>query len=110
MGAGVGVAILLLAYPIRYDLTPSALEVRSGLLFRKKIPLSNYLGGVPNEKSAQRTGVVARQVARQLRGRHGESFVLISPENKAEFMRELAARDMGLVMQGEQVVRIKQEL
>lgn len=40
LGLGIGAATLLLAYPLGYDLTPSALEVRSGALYRKRIPLS----------------------------------------------------------------------
>lgn len=50
--------------------------------------------------------MVARQVTRQLR-ETWEGSLLISPENKAEFMLELAARDAGLVVQGERVVRVR---
>ena len=97
--------IWLFAYPVSYDLTPSALEVRSGLLFHKKILLSSIKEVYPtrNPLSAPAWSLDRLHVSY---GEHGEGFLLVSPENKAEFMIELAKRDAGLVMQGERVVRI----
>ena len=106
VGAGIGVAILLLVYPVRYDLTPSNLEVRSGILFRKQIPLSAIQEVCPtnNPLSAPAWSLDRLCVSYELEG--GEGFVLISPKDNAGFRRELAKCDAGLVMQGERVVRI----
>ena len=104
VGTGVGVFILL-TYPVRYELTPSTLEVRSGALFRKQIPLSTIQTVRPtrNPLSAPAWSLDRLRVSYKMEG--GEGFVLISPEDKAGFVRELAARDAGLVRQGERVVR-----
>lgn len=105
-GIAVPGTLLLLTYPLYYDLTPSALRVRGGILIDKQIPLSAVQGVTPtrNPLSAPAWSLERLRVNYQIEG--SESFVLISPEDKAGFMTELTRRDVGLVRQGERLVRV----
>lgn len=96
VGVSIGAATLLLAYPVCHDLTLLVLEVRSGALYRKQIPLSAIQTVRPtrNPLSAPAWSLDRLRVSYEMDG--GEGFVLISPKDKIGFVRELAARDAGL--------------
>ncbi|MBA3714003.1 MAG: PH domain-containing protein [Pyrinomonadaceae bacterium] len=104
-GAVTTTVVLLLTYPLYYEITPSELKVRCGILVRKQIPLSAIEEVRPtrNPLSAPAWSLDRLHVGYRKGG--AESFVLISPEDKATFMRELAESDARLVVQGERVVR-----
>ncbi len=58
-GIAVPGTLLLLTYPLYYDLTPAALKVRCGILLDKQIPLLAVQEVVPTRtQSAERTCMV----------------------------------------------------
>ena len=96
---------LWLTYPLYYEIPPSHLIVRCGILVRKKIALASIEGVRPtrNPLSAPAWSLDRLQVSYRNGG--GITLVLISPEDKMQFMRELCDAGVGLEMRGGRVVR-----
>lgn len=93
--AGLGIAlILLLTCPVHYELTPSALKVRRGVVFRKQIPLAAIQEVRPTRNPLSAPAWSLDRLHVSYGAGNGESFVLISPEGKSEFMLELVARGL----------------
>ena len=101
----IGAVILLLTYPLYYELTPTNLTIRSGVFMRRQIPLSEIQDVSPTRNSlgAPAWSLDRLQVNYDRDGEEG--FVLISPEQKSSFMRDLVSRETGLEMRDERVVR-----
>jgi Bacterial PH domain len=101
-----GALVLVLIYPLHYEITASKLIVRCGVLVRKEIPLSLIIEAHPTRSplSAPAWSLDRLQIDYQKEG--GVSSMLISPEDKLRFMRELAGSGAGLEVRGERVVRI----
>ena len=95
------VLVLVLAYPLFYEITPSGLTIRAGILVRQQIPLDTIREVFPtrNPLSAPAWSLD------RLRVNYEGGYALISPKDKASFMQELVSSDTGLKMQDGRVVR-----
>ncbi len=82
-----------------------ALKIRCGMLIRQQIPLTSIaeVSQSRNPLSAPAWSLDRLRVSYR-RGRE-DGLVLISPEDKLGFLRELASSGVGLEMRGERVVR-----
>lgn len=88
IGAVTGLVILLLTYPLRYEILPSELKVRCGLM-RWRVPLASIQEVRPtkNPSSAPAWSLDRVQIDYL---KDGETrSLLISPQDKSAFMREL---------------------
>ncbi len=105
VGALIGVVLLWLTYPLHYRITSSELIVRCGILMNKHIPLASILGV---ERDRNLIGAPAWSLDR-LRvdyRKNGEpDFIMISPDDKAAFLLELAIADANLIIQHDRLIR-----
>lgn len=101
----IGFVILLLTYPLSYEFTPTDLIIRSGVLMRQQIPLSEIknVSATRNPLGAPAWSLDRLEVNYHRDGEDGS--VLISPEDKLSFMRDLVSCGTGLEIRGEGVVR-----
>ena len=101
-----GALVLILTYPLHYEITASKLIVRCGVTVRKEIPLSWIVEArsTRNPLSAPAWSLDRLQIDYRRDG--GVRSMLISPEDKLRFLRELAGSGAGLEVRGERVVRI----
>jgi hypothetical protein len=103
-GVVAAVAVLLTTYPLNYEITANELVARCGLM-RWRVPLASI-----EEVSASRSALSApawsldRLRVEYLKGGATRSL-LIAPEDKGAFMRDLADAAPGLELRGERVVR-----
>ena len=108
LGIVVDVPVLLLTYPIYYEITPPLLLVRSGLI-RMRIPLSSIQQVVPDSTLGNPSGISFAMSLDRLRvdtsNRHWPFFVYISPKDKVKFMQNLAEESEGLEFNNGQVIR-----
>jgi hypothetical protein len=100
-----GGLVLLLTYPLYYEITASKLIVRCGVVVRKEIPLLWIVEARPtrNPLSAPAWSLDRLQIDYRRDG--GKSSLLISPEDKFRFLQELAGSGAGLEVRDEGVVR-----
>ncbi|MDQ3834865.1 MAG: PH domain-containing protein [Actinomycetota bacterium] len=104
IGTLTAALLLLLTYPLYYEITSSRLIVRSGIM-RSNIPLSSIEEVRPtrNPLSAPAWSLDRLRIDYKKDGRVG--FMLVSPEDKTQFMRDLAETVPDLEMRGERVLR-----
>jgi membrane protein YdbS with pleckstrin-like domain len=97
--------VLLLTYPLYYEITPLGLTIRCGILVRKQIPIDSIREVFPtrNPLSAPAWSLDRLRVNYEINGEVGSE--LISPKDKPGFMQELVGLGAGLKLQGERVVR-----
>jgi hypothetical protein len=103
-GAAVGAAVLSLTYPLHYEITANEVIVRCGVLPRQHIPLSAIKEVFPTHNPLSAPAWSLDRLRINYEGNGEEGFVLISPKDKAGFMRELVSRGTNLAMQGDRVV------
>lgn len=105
IGAVMLVLVLLLTYPLYYEITPSALTIRCGILVRQQIPLNSIREVFPTKSplSAPAWSLDRLRVNYERNGEGG--YALISPKDKPSFMQELVSSGTGLEMRGGRVVR-----
>jgi hypothetical protein len=101
----ISAVVLFLTYPLYYEITASKLVIRCGLLVRTEIPLSLITEAHPtrNPQSAPAWSLDRLHINYRRDGEEG--FVLISPEDKLRFIRELAGSETGLEVHGERMIR-----
>ena len=104
IGTLTAASVLLLAYPVYYKITSSHLIVRSGVL-RTEIPLSSIEEVRPTRNPLSAPAWSLDRLRIDYRKAGGAGFMLISPGDKARFMRDLAGSVAGLEVRGERVVR-----
>ena len=101
---GVGVAvcalILWLSYPLYYEISPSSLLVRSGVM-RWNIPLEDIEEVVPTNNPLSSPAMSLDRLRVSYKARGARTFVLISPQDKSGFINELASAAPGLQMTGQ---------
>jgi len=104
----VDVPLLLLIYPLYYEITPPILLVRCGLI-RMRIPLDSIQQVVPDYTLGSPAGVSFAMSLDRLRvdssNREWPSFVYIAPKDKVKFMQDLAEQTEGLEFKDGQVIR-----
>lgn len=100
-----GFVIVGVTHPLYYQITASDLSIRSGLL-RWQIPLTSVYEVRPtrNPLSSPALSLDRLRVDYQSNGKL--KSILISPEDKAEFMRDLAASEKGLELRDGRVIRV----
>jgi hypothetical protein len=104
IGAGTGVVLLLLTYPLYYRITSSELIVRCGILMRRQIPLAS-INEVEPDKSPLGAPTWSLDRLRVNYRKNGRpAYILISPADKSAFMQDLARTDSNLKMKGNRLM------
>lgn len=106
LGVVVGAVLVILTYPLNYEITATRLIARSGVM-RWKVPLDAIEEVRPtrNPLSAPAWSLDRLRVEHEKGG--STSVLLISPADKDAFMRDLAASVPGLEFRGGRVVRAR---
>ena len=105
VSAVTGAVLLGLLYPLYYQITSSDLNIRSGFL-RWRIPLASINEVRPTSNPLSSPALSLDRLRVDYRRDGKTKFILISPEDKAGFMRELARSEAGLEVRGERVIRV----
>ena len=101
----VVVGVLALVFPVNYRLTETELVVRSGLL-RWRIPFDAIQEVHPTSNPLSSPAWSLDRLHVSYRSKGGEvHFLLISPENKRIFLRDLAGRASELEFDEDSVKR-----
>ena len=104
IGVVAGAGVLILCYPLYYQITSSELIIRCGVLMHRHIPLTSiYVVEADRNPASSPSWSLDRLRVDYLKDGKPRS-VLISPADKAAFMRELAM-GTGLKMEGNRLVR-----
>jgi len=104
VGTLTGAIVLWLTCPLYYKITSSELVVRSGFM-HWRIPLSSIEEVHPTRNPLSSPAWSLDRLQVDYRKDTKTGSILISPEDKQGFMRELAASAVGLEMRGERVVK-----
>jgi len=100
-----GVVMLLLTYPLYYEVTTSELIVRCGVLMNRHISLG-AIDEVQPDRNAVSSPAWSLDRLRIDYRKNGERVsLLISPQSKAAFMQELSRFDCDLKMSGDRLIR-----
>lgn len=102
--------ILILAYPVSYEIKSSALFIRSGLVFRYHIPLSSIEAVRPTKNPLSAPAWSLDRLKINFRKKGRLTFALISPENKESFLMELTGMAPHLERTGDELVRTRNPL
>ena len=102
-GAITCIVVLLLSYPLYYEITLTELIVRCGVLVNRRIPLTSIDGVQPDRNPASAPAWSLDRLRIDYRKDGQRASILISPADKNAFMQELMAA--GLKMQGDHLVR-----
>jgi membrane protein YdbS with pleckstrin-like domain len=104
-GAFTGAVVLCSSYPLYYEITPTELKIRCGMLIRQQIPLSaiEEVYKTSNPLSAPAWSLDRLRINYRQKG--AGSYTLISPADKEGFLRELVKSGKGLERRGGRVVR-----
>ncbi len=97
-GVAVSLAVVLITWPVRYEIAATELRVRSGVL-RWSLPLAWFLEARPSSNPLSAPAWSLRRLRLDYRrpdGRRG--FLLVSPRDREAFLRELAEADPGLAL------------
>lgn len=105
IGIFTGALVLLLTYPLYYEIAASKLIIRCGILMHKEILLSSIEEVCPTRNPLSAPAWSLDRLQINYRTSSFAAFALISPEDKLGFMRELVGSGWGLEMRGERVVR-----
>lgn len=107
LGVGVttGAVLLILTYPLNYEITETHLVARSGVM-RWKVPLSSIEEVRPSRNPASAPAwSLDRLKVTYLKDAAARSLY-VSPEDKGGFLRDLADRTPGLQVQGDRAARV----
>ena len=97
-------AVLLTTYPLNYEITETELVARCGFM-RWRVPLASIEEVRPTRNPASApTWSLDRLRVEYVKGGVTRAL-LVSPKDKAAFMRDLADAAPGLEMRGDHVVR-----
>ncbi|MDT5268945.1 MAG: hypothetical protein QOH49_1131 [Acidobacteriota bacterium] len=104
-GAGTVLAVLLMTYPLDYEIAATELVARSGFM-RWRVPLADIQEVTPTRSAASAPAwSLDRLRIEYLKGSESHAL-LVSPSDKWAFMRDLADATPGLELRGDRVVRI----
>ncbi|GIX46120.1 MAG: hypothetical protein KatS3mg131_0331 [Candidatus Tectimicrobiota bacterium] len=93
------------AFPVSYELSASYLLIRSGLFLRYRIPLAAIEAVQPTRSLLSAPAWSLDRLRIAYRQGQGLAFALLSPDDKAAFLRALVQRAPGLELRGETAVR-----
>lgn len=98
-------AVLLgFAHPVYYMITDFELVVRSGFL-QYRVPLASIVEVRPTRNPLSSPAWSLDRLRVEYRKGTKTRYLLISPEDKTAFLRELASSDAGLEVHGDRVIR-----
>lgn len=103
-GVSSGAIVVLLTYPLYYEIGDALLIIRCGILIRLKIPLDSIEGARPTRNPLSAPAWSLDRLQIDYRKNDGVQYALISPEDKTGFMREIASKGTRLKFDGERVV------
>lgn len=99
--------LVLLAYPVTYEITTSTLEIRSGLLLHYEIPLSSILRVVPTRNPQSSPAWSLDRLRIDYLKSSKKRVILISPKDQESFLGELRERIPSLEFNGNVAMRGK---
>ena len=102
-GAITALVILLLTYPLYYQITSAELIVRCGVLMNRHIPLGAIDEVRPDRNPASAPAWSLDRLRIEYRSDDQPVSILISPADKVLFMQDLMAG--GMKMRGDHLVR-----
>ena len=105
IGLVTGAVVLLLTYPLYYQITSDELIVRCGILMRRHIPIVLIDGVQPDNNPASAPAWSMDRLRVDYRKGAASAFIMISPADKFAFMDELARTATALELRGERLVR-----
>ena len=94
-----------LIWPLYYEITPSALVVRGGLL-HWEIPLSSIQQVLPSHNMLASPALSLDRLRIEYTQNGKTRFMLISPKNKSSFLRDLAQNAEKLELRDDSIVRL----
>jgi hypothetical protein len=103
-GLGALLAVLLTTYPLDYEITRTELIARSGFM-RWRVPLADIQEAMPTRSAASAPAWSLDRLRIEYLKGGAARVLLVSPENKLSFMRDLAGAAPGLGLRGDRVVR-----
>jgi len=98
--------LVLLAYPINYEITTLTLEIHSGILLHYKIPLSSIERVTPTRNPLSSSARSLDRLRIDFVKNGKKRGIMISPKEKKTFLLELIERAPSLKSNGNVVVRI----
>ena len=104
-GVVIGAVVVVLTYPLDYEVTSDLLIARCGVM-RWKVPLAEIQQVYPTRNPASAPTWSLDRLRVDYRKAGERKSLLISPADKFEFMRDLAREVPGLELRGERVVRV----
>ena len=99
------VLILILTYPLYYEVTTSELIVRCGVLMNRRIPIGAIEEVQPDRNAVSSPAWSLDRLRIDYRKNGERVSLLISPQSKVAFMQELARFDSDLKMRGDRLTR-----
>ncbi len=97
--------LILLAYPVHYEITTATLEIRSGILLHYKIPLSSIERVVPTRNPLSSPAWSLDRLRIDHVKNNTKRVVMISPKDKETFLLELIERTPSLKFNGNMAIR-----
>jgi hypothetical protein len=104
VGVIVAATVLLTTFPLNYEITHAELITRCGLI-RWRVPLASIEEVRPSRNPASAPTWSLDRLRVEYLKRGSTRALLISPEDKLAFMRDLADATPGLELKGDRVAR-----
>jgi membrane protein YdbS with pleckstrin-like domain len=92
--------LILLAYPVHYEITTTSLEIRNGILLHYKIPLSSIVLVVPTRSPLSSPAWSLDRLKIDYVKNSKKRVIMISPKDKKTFLLELVERTPSLKLTG----------
>ena len=96
--------VFIFAYPVSYELRPPDLLIRAGLT-RSRITLSSITAVSPTRDPTSAPALSLDRLRIDYLKKGKLTFALVSPQDKAAFLTNLAQATDGLELTGDQLVR-----
>ena len=106
IGLGVGLLIYWLTHPLHYEITSSKLNVRAGPM-RWSIALADIDEVYPTRNPLGSPALSLDRLLIKYGNRKGPSELMISPQERKEFLQDLAAAAPELQMEGNALKRLR---
>ena len=97
--------LILLAYPVHYEITTTTLEIRSGILLHYKIPLSSIELVVSTRSPLSSPAWSLDRLKIDYVKNSKKRVIMISPKDKKTFLLELVERTPSLKLKGNMAMK-----